>query len=109
MKKKHKLIVLSNWTYPLERSWSGTTYSLTKALGLYYDVEIKSLSIGRWLKLLNRLSHLPLLGQLFGALYDIILQTKAIRIVGKNKYIFNGCRDFLSLTPANIGLSSISC
>ena len=25
------------------------------------------------------------------------------------KNIFNGCRDFLSLTPANIGLSSISC
>ena len=24
-------------------------------------------------------------------------------------YIFNGCRDFLRLTPANIGLSSISC
>lgn len=25
------------------------------------------------------------------------------------KNIFNGCRDFFSLTPANIGLSSISC
>lgn len=101
MKKKHKLIVLSNWTYPLEKSWSGTTYSLTKALGEYYDVEIKSLSIGKSLKLLNRLSHSPLLGQLFGALYDMILQAKANRIVGKNKNIpvFEICEDVKIKNP----------
>lgn len=87
MAKKRKLIVLSNWTYPLEKSWSGTTYSLTKALERYYDVEIKSLAIGRWLKLLARLSHVPLFGLLFGALYDFILKNKANIIIGKDKTI----------------------
>lgn len=84
MNKKHKLIVLSNWTYPLEKSWSGTTFSLTKALGKYYDVEIKNLEIGNWMNKLYRLSHLPILGQIFGTIYDILLQLKASKIVGKN-------------------------
>lgn len=87
MAKKRKLIVLSNWTYPLEKSWSGTTYSLTKALENYYDVEIKSLSIGRLLKQIDRLSQLPLFGQLFGSLYDILLRIKANNIVGKDKSV----------------------
>ena len=87
MAKKHKLIVLSNWTSPLEKSWSGTTYSLTKALERYYDVEIKSLAIGRWLKLLARLSQVPLFGLLFGALYDFILKNKANIIIGMDKTI----------------------
>ncbi len=87
MNKKQKLIVLSNWTYPLEKSWSGTTYSLTKALERYYDVEIKSLAIGKWLSRLYRLSHLPLLGQLFGILYDIFLQLKASKIIGSDTSI----------------------
>lgn len=98
---KQKLIVLSNWTYPLEKSWSGTTYSLTKALGKYYDVEIKSLAIGRWLKRLERLSHLALIGQLFGALYDRLLQMKANNIVGKDKTIpvFEICEDVIVKNP----------
>lgn len=95
MVKKNKLIVLSNWTYPLEKSWSGTTYSLTKALEKYYDVEIKNLSIGKCLNTLDRLSQLPLLGTFFGFLYDKCLQVKANRIVGKNKTIpvFEICED----------------
>ena len=101
MIKKRKLIVLSNWTYPLEKSWSGTTYSLTKALENYYDVEIKSLSIGGYLNTLARLSRLPLIGTFFGFLFDKCLQVKADRIVGENKKIpvFEICEDVKVKNP----------
>lgn len=101
MNKKHKLIVLSNWIHPLEKSWSGTTYSLTKALGKYYDVEIKDLSIGKGLKMLSRMSRLPCIGEFFGFLYDNALQYKANLIVGKDKSIpvFEICEDVKVKNP----------
>lgn len=82
---KHKLIILSNWTTPIEKTWSGTTYSLTKALSLYYDVEIKDLSIGKFLKTLEKLSHIQSLGIVFGMMYDSFLRIKANYILRKIK------------------------
>lgn len=98
---KHKLIILSNWTTPIEKTWSGTTYSLTKALSLYYDVEIKDLSIGKFLKTLEKLSHIQSLGIVFGMMYDSFLRIKANYILRKNKDIpvFEICQDIKIKNP----------
>ena len=98
---KHKLIILSNWTTPIEKTWSGTTYSLTKALSQYYDIEIKNLSIGKFLKILEKLSHIQGLGIIFGMMYDLFLQIKANYILRKNKDIpvFEICQDIKIKNP----------
>lgn len=98
---KHKIIILSNWTMPLEKSWSGTTYSLTKALENYYNVDIKNLAIGNWLKTINRLSEIPLVGIIFGFIYDKLLQIKANHIL-KDDYkcpVFEICEDIEVKNP----------
>lgn len=84
---KNKLVVLANWATPLEKTWSGTTYSLTKALSQFYDVEIKNLAVGRLLRILDRLSQVQLFGRVFGSLYDTILKVKANYILRKCKGI----------------------
>ncbi len=67
---KNKLIVLSSWTEPKEKTWSGTTWSMTQALSKYYDVEIKDLKIPNWLNRVERFSRIPLIGVWFGGFYD---------------------------------------
>lgn len=98
---KHKIIVLSDWTYPLENSWSGTTYSLTQALSRYYDVEIKNLAIGKWLNRCEKLAGLPFVGSAFGRLHDYCLKLKANKVIGENKEIpvFEICQDIKVKNP----------
>lgn len=92
---KHKIIILSNWKMPMEKSWSGTTYHLTKALEQYYEVDIKNLSIGWILRTIQKLSRLPLVGVLFGFIYDKFLQIKANYILRKDREcpVFEICED----------------
>ena len=98
---KHKIIVLSNWTYPLEKSWSGTTYSLTQALSKYYDVDIKSIDAGKWFGRCERLASLPIIGKVFGLLYDWAFRLKANRVLGPDKSIpvFEICDDVKVKNP----------
>lgn len=100
-KNMKKLFVLADWAYPKEKTWSGTTWSMTQALSRYYDVEIKNLSIGKILKKIDRLSKLKLIGIFFGWLYDILLSTKANQILGRNKHIpvFEICEDVKVKNP----------
>lgn len=94
-KMKYKLIVLSDWATPKEKTWSGTTWSLTQALSKYYDVEIKDLRIPSWMHKLDRYARVPVIGTLLGALYDKLLKKRANRIVGENKNVpvFEICID----------------
>lgn len=98
---KHKLIILSNWTTPIEKSWSGTTYSLTKALSQYYDTEIRNLAIGKFLKTFEKLSRIAGIGILFGMMYDKFLQIKANYILRKDKNlpVFEICEDIRIKNP----------
>ena len=92
---KHKLIILSDWATPKEKTWSGTTWSLSQALSKYYDVEIKDLRIPSWMHKLDWYAQLPIIGTLLGALYDNLLKKRANRIVGeyKNVPVFEICID----------------
>lgn len=80
-----KLIVLANWATPIEKTWSGTTYSITKALSNYYQIETRDLKRGRLLNLLNRLSTQPIIGYICGKLFDSLMQLKANWILRKDK------------------------
>lgn len=92
---KNKLIVLSSWIEPKEKTWSGTTWSMTQALSKYYDVEIKDLKIPNWLNRVERFSRIPLIGVWFGGFYDWYSQRLANKTVGKDKSIpvFEICHD----------------
>lgn len=92
---KNKLIVLSSWTEPMEKTWSGTTWSMTQALSKYYDVEIRDLKIPNWLDWVERFSRIPLIGVWFGCFFDWYSKRLANKVVGENKCIpvFEICTD----------------
>ena len=92
---KNKLIVLSSWTEPKEKTWSGTTWSMTQALSKYYDVEIRDLKIPNWLDLVERFSRIPLIGVWFGCFFDWYSKRLANKVVGEDKCIpvFEICTD----------------
>lgn len=96
-----KLIVLSSWIEPKEKTWSGTTWSMTQALSKYYDVEIKDLKIPNWLNRVERFSRIPLIGVWFGGFYDWYSQRLANKTVGKDKTIpvFEICTDMELRNP----------
>ncbi len=82
-----KLIVLANWDRPLEKTWSGTTFSLTQALKKYYDVDVKDLNIPRFLTRIDFCSRIPLIGVFFGWLYDLLLSKRANKIIGPDHMV----------------------
>lgn len=99
--QKKKLIVLSDWTEPKEKSWSGTTWSLTQALTDFFDIEIKNLNLGKFFHNLDRFASLPVIGLYFGALYDFLLKVKANWITRKDRTIpvFEICQDIELKNP----------
>lgn len=78
---KQKLIVLSDWIEPKEKTWSGTTWSLTNALNKYYNVEIKNLKIPCWLKFLDKCARIRFIGKFIGYTYDNLLKQRAKNIL----------------------------
>ena len=40
-----KLIIITNWAHPIEKTWSGTSYSLVSSLKSFFEVEIKNLNL----------------------------------------------------------------
>lgn len=81
--EKKKLIVMASWDKPIEKTWSGSAYSVAKSLERYYDVLYVNLQIGQLLRIMRKLSQIPYLGLLFGYLYEIICQYKANKSVEK--------------------------
>lgn len=78
---KNKLIILSDWTYPLEKTWSGTPFSIANALSSFYNIIYIKTPIDRFMLLLRKLSKLPIIGSLLGALYTKTLETKTNKIL----------------------------
>ena len=70
--EKKKLIVMASWDKQIERTWSGSAYSVAKSLERYYDVLYVNLQIGKLLRIMRKLSQMPYLGLLFGYLYEFI-------------------------------------
>lgn len=93
--KKNKLIILADWASPKEKTWSGTTWSLTQALSKYYDVEIRDLDLPGWLLKIDNYAKLPIVGSLLGIIYDMLLRLRANKVIGPDKTIpvFEICID----------------